>query len=260
SLLEVFLNDFLENLWNYQLKNAPRNVKEFGEKLLENLLSYKDLRDNYILFLFEVTKLEYELDVDTFINFFEKFPIYRKPRDFGINGGSYYDIDFENFKVVFQELFLYTIAIGIKNNNFSLISDLLHSGYFFNHLNGRNAELEKFHELYSHCDGLQNYYKELHNKISGFGEYIITNLNSKIDKDEIIFADLLCHYISELESKNYKKWFPRLYIYKNEYESFDFFIKLSSNRYFNKVKDLFNVEDLESFKTLINNYKLLIEK
>src|SRR5690606_14119362 len=101
---------------------------------------------------------------------------------------------------------------------------------------------------------------ELHNKISGFGEYIITNLNSKIDKDEIIFADLLCHYISELESKNYKKWFPRLYIYKNEYESFDFFIKLSSNRYFNKVKDLFNVEDLESFKTLINNYKLLIEK
>lgn len=147
------------------------------------------------------------IDVDILANFFERIALFKKPKDFGISITTYYEKDFEIFKIFMQELFLYTITVGIKNNNWNLIADLLYASYYFNYGNGRNAALEKFHELYSHCDTLQNYYKELHNKISGFGEYVITNLSNKVSKNEIIFADLLFHYISELDSKIIKNGF-----------------------------------------------------
>ncbi|SEM67923.1 SEFIR domain-containing protein [Chryseobacterium taichungense] len=260
SLTNDFLSIFLDNLWNFQLVNTPRSIGEFGELLINNLSSYREMRNDYIEFLLKVTKNEYNLDVERLISFFEKSSLYKKPRDFGENIRSYYEADFENFKIIFQELFLYTIAIAYKNNNYNLVSDLLNSGYYFSDVTGRNTELEKFYQLYSHNQNLENYYKELENKITGFGHYVITNLNSNISKMEIIFADTLNHYISELQSKNYKKWFPTTYLYKDEYRDFDFFIKLTSKRFFDKVKGIFNVEDVESFKALISNYQQVVEK
>lgn len=260
SLTNDFLEDFSENLWNFQLKNTPKTIREFGELLVDNLTSYKEMRDDYIQFLLKVTKVEYNLDVDILIKFFEKSSLYKKPKDFGENIRSYHEADFENYKIIFQELFLYTITIAYKNTNYNLVSDLLNSGYSLNEITLRNAELEKFYQLYSYNQNLENYYKQLENKITGFGHYIITNLNNNIRKEEIIFADLLCYYISELQSKNYKKWFPTTYLYKNEYRDFDFFIKLNSKRFFDKVKGIFNVDNEEDFKSKILDYKKIVEK
>ncbi|QIG90666.1 TIR domain-containing protein [Chryseobacterium sp. POL2] len=260
SLTKSFLDDFLENLWNFQMINTPQTIGEFGEMLIDNLSSYREMREDYIYFLLKVSKEEFNLDVDILIAFFEKVSSYKKPRDFGTNIRAYYEADFENFNIIFHELFLYTIAIIYKNGNYNLISDLLNSGYYFNEVTGKKQGLEKFYHLYSYNQNLENYYKQLENKITGFGHYIITNLNSNFSKMEIIFADLLCHYISDLQSKNYKKWFPTTYLYKDEYKDFDFFIKLNSKRFFEKVKQIFDVEDIESFKSLISNYEELVEK
>lgn len=260
SLLQNFLDDFLENLWNFQLKNTPHSIGEFGEALVDNLSSYREMRDDYILFMLKVTKTEFNIDVDILISFFEKVSIYKKPRDFGENVRGYYKADFENFEIIFHELFIYTITICIKNSNYNLVSDLLNSGYYFNNISEREKQLQKFYQLYSYHENLERYYKELYNKIAGFGDYIITSLHNSIDIMEITFADLLCHYISELYPVGYKRWLPATYLYKDEYRDFDFFIKLTSKRFFNKVKGLFNTEDVEDFKSLILNYKQLVER
>ena len=93
------------------------------------------------------------------IKFFEKSSLYNKPKDFGENIRSYHEADFENYKIIFQELFLYTITIAYKNTNYNLVSDLLNSGYSLNEITLRNAELEKFYQLYSYNQNLENYYK-----------------------------------------------------------------------------------------------------
>ena len=64
-------------------------------------------------------------------------------------------------------------------------------------------------------------------------------LPDKIAKDELINADLLCHYVSVLEGL---RWFPITYIYKERHDTkFDLFTRLISLRHFEKVKCLFNV-------------------
>ena len=105
---------------------------------------------------------------------------------------------------------------------------------------------------------LNEYYKQEFRKISGSAELMISNLSDKITKQLFIQADLLLHYIDELNNNDvlsYKKWFPVTYIYKDEGLSNTFFSKLVSKKYFEKLKVVFDVEDIESFKEILIEYK-----
>lgn len=240
TLLQDFLDDFLDNLWHYKIEDSPNTIDEYGEFLLNNLGLYKELRDDYIQFLLKITREGYELNVDRLINFFEKKSKYNS----------------EIFSIIFHELFLYTIAICIKNNNYSLVADLLNSGYYFENNYMNQSNLEKFYNLYDYHESLENYYRRIENRVTGFGEYIITNIYGKFNKSEIILADMLCHYCSELQKGNdYKTWFPCTYGYSDRHYNFDFFIRLSSKRFFDKVKDIFNAKDINEFNSIIIEYE-----
>ena len=258
SISKEFLDTYLKNLWNYELNSTSNNLEIFGEELINNLLSYKDLREDYIEFLFKVTKLEFNLDIDLLINFFEKKPIYNRPKDYE-NNRSYRTSDYEIFEIIFHELFIYTITICLKNSNYKLVDDLLNSGYYFEDIYERNTDSQKYSVIYTYHRNLENYNKLKSNKITGFGDFVISNLSEKINKMDFILADTLCHYISELKKiDSYEGWFPSTYLYKNK-SNFDFFKKLTSERHFNKVKGIFNVNEPKELKEKLNNYKTAIE-
>lgn len=84
----------------------------------------------------------------------------------------------------------------------------------------------------------------------------INNLSENIDKVSFVFADILCHYIGDIYSEsNMDNWFPVTYFH-GEYRLYDFFIRLTSKRHFDKVKGLFSVKDENEFKELLNKYAI----
>lgn len=258
SLAREFFDKFLETLWVFELKNTSTHNDAIAEELLNNLKSYKIIREDFILFMDKITQTEYSIDVDKLIVFFEKKDNYLKPRDY--KSGSYYTSSLEIFKIIFHELFIYTIAVALKNENYELVGDLLNSTYFFE--GSYNENPEKFSKLHSRSKILQDYMKKNFNKITGMGDYLITNLSQKIKKSDFILADILCHYILELKSDNSQKyskewWFPVTYIYNedNRRFRFKFFQKMCSLRHFEKVKTIFNVETSEQFKKLLDDCK-----
>lgn len=76
---------------------------------------------------------------------------------------------------------------------------------------------------------------------------------NKLKPEYLIDADLLCCYVSFLNKEEYENefWFPYTYVNKGRGTSFGIFRKLTSKKYFEEVKGIFNVETIEEFKTKV---------
>lgn len=253
-----FLETFLEVLWEYEFKSSSTSIDVFGSELEDNLKSYKPLREDFIEFLKITTKPELNLDVDELISFFEKKGTYGRPRE---DVGSWQSSNYDNFKIIFQELFIYTISICIKNKNYNLVSELLQSKYYYYDPYNGKSEAKRYTYLYEYHRYFEDYYKKQYNKITGFGHYLITNLSDKINKEELILGDTLCHYVGELfKGNDYRdSWFPTTHLYIERYGNFEFFERLSSKRHFEKIKDIFDVNSPDELKQLLYDYKETVD-
>lgn len=250
--LNNFIELFLDNLWNYEQKNTSNDLKLYGEQLFNALVSYKPLREDFLKFIDILSSYEIENSEDVLIDFFENAPVYNSPRE--DNAGSWTDTRFEIFKIIFHELFIYTIAICLKNKNYKLVADLLHSKYYKKDKYSAKKEPEAFVFLYKYHQNLENYSSQFFNKITGFGDYLITNLSDTLKKEDIILSDTLCYFVSYLDKKTiYDTWFPNTYLYGERLNT-NFFERITSQKHFEKIKVLFNINTKEELQEKLNAY------
>lgn len=248
-----FLEAFQDKLAEFNLENSPNNIIAFGELLIETLKNYKPLREDFISFVDIITTHKTDFASELIIEFFENKPMYLKPRD---GRTSWSGSEFDTFKIIFQELFLYAIAVGIKNKDYEFVSELLHSKYFVKDPYKSSQEPSSYTFLYDYHENLEKYIRQTFNKVTGFGHYIITNLSEQINKQTIIFSDTLCYCISYIESDDYYNWwFPNTYVYGERNGDFNFFDKLSSKKHFDKAKILFDVENEDELKEKLSKNK-----
>lgn len=84
---------------------------------------------------------------------------------------------------------------------------------------------------------------------------ILDRVPEPFKKEDIINADLLCHYISEF---NNKEWYPVTSNYSRT-NRIEPIMKLISKRHFEKLKIAFNIENADNFKKKLkemeNNYR-----
>src|SRR5690606_15385507 len=70
-------------------------------------------------------------------------------------------------------------------------------------------------------------------------------------------ADTLCYAVSYLNSDDFhNRWFPNTYLY-GERSSLNFFDKISSKKYFEKIKSIFDVENENELKEKLENNKAI---
>lgn len=255
SVIELnnFIELFCERLWDFELQSPASDIETFGNDLVNNLISFKPLREDFIRFLNIISSNEIPAKEDIIIEFFEKRSIYESPRK---NDNRGYSLSsFENFKIIFQELFLYTIAICLKNKDYELIANLFHSRYYLNSEHRLNITPEKFGFLYRYHENLEKYFRQKYNKITGFGHYVVTNLSESVSKQDLICADTLCYFASYLDAKDVRvSWFPTTYLYGERLGPKIFFEKMTSKKHFEKTKTIFNVKDKEELAKLLIKY------
>lgn len=256
STLELnnFIELFCERLWDFELQSSANDIETFGNDLVNNLISFKPLREDFIRFISLITSNEIPDKEDILIEFFESKPVFERPKEH--DNRSYRTSNFDNFKIIFQELFIYTIAICLKNKDYKLIADLFHSRYYLKSEYQISEVPEKFGFLYSYHRNLEDYFKKKYNKITGFGHYMITNLSDSVSKQDIICADTLCYFVSYLDAKDIRgTWFPATYLYGERLGSKIFFEKMTSRKHFEKTKEIFNVKDKDELSNLLKEYE-----
>ncbi len=247
STIKDFLQEFFENLKAYKIKFETRSRLEVGRIVCENLNQYNQLRDDLILFIDKLLKSENTFNIEIFIKFLEDLHLLLFPFENDHNGSDTFE--FENFKIIIHELFLFIIALGLKNDNFKFIEEFLHSKYFIKNYYDKSIEPKSFTAFYLYTDIINSYYININNMryISPMADFMIKRLPIFLSKKLFVQADLLCHYIGKL---NNLKWFPITYIYEDS-AKYDLFPRLESKRYFENFKSLLGVETIDALKDKI---------
>ncbi len=250
SIVKEFLEEYFKSLKEFTITFTSRNDIEAGKQVIDNLNQYSQLRNDYISFLEKITRNELQFDIEILIKFFEKLPLFKRPLD---DRSSWNNHEFDNFRFIIHELFLYTIAIPLMNENYEIVEELLYSGYIIKDKYEPKKEPSRFDVFYNHVEIFDAYYKQTYSKnfYSPMADFIIKRIPQDFNQDQLIEADLLCHYIARL---NNLRWFPITYIY-NTRGNFELFDRLISLRHFEKIKVLFNVQTVEELKEVLSKYK-----
>ncbi|MEC3875758.1 toll/interleukin-1 receptor domain-containing protein [Chryseobacterium salviniae] len=246
SILREFLDVFFEDLKGYSVNfSGSRDAMVLGKVIHDNIISYTPLRNDFINFLDKLFKSELDFDVDIFIKFFEKLPILKSPQD---DRSSWTAAEFENYRFFIHEIFIYTIAVALKNEKYKFIEEIFYSGYFFQSRHDYKVEAQRFDKLYNYVEIFDQFYQHTYsqNYFSPMADLIVKRLPETLKLDEIVNADLLIHYIASLESL---RWFPITYIYNTiDSGKFEVFNRLVSVRHFEKVKAIFNVSSIKELQ------------
>lgn len=255
SITRNFLKDFFNNLNNFKMKFDTRNTSEISDKLYNNIEEYTPLRDCYIEFIEKITQvhefapINYDIIKELFENIYSK---YTTPNI----DESYMREEFMNFDFILRELFLYTITISVKNNDYELTSYLLNSPYFLND----KYTLDKNHQTFLNLDRRGNIptdeyltkYCNEHdlNKLTGMGHFLISRIHKNYEVDDFVNSDILCCHISIINLHDQYGWFPFTYIYK-ETDFIPLYQKLISERHCEKVKCIFDIEYMHELEEKI---------
>jgi hypothetical protein len=212
SVLRDFLNEFFLNLQEYKIDfpSLPSET-EAGKIICDNINSYTPLRNELIQFFDKLLKSEIKFDIEIVIRFLERLPLLTSPQD----GRNKWSADeFANFRFFIHELFLYLIAVGVKNEKYEYVENLLLSSYFFREIDNTEPGPKTFGQFHNIIEIINQYYNETYSKqfFSPMADLMIKRIPENFMKDNLVEADLLCHYVGVL---NHIYWFPITYVYRS---------------------------------------------
>lgn len=251
---------------------------EIGKVYKENLISYKEYRDDpsnvtynkiekfedlvepYINIL-EAEVLSGNMKVNDLVTMFEnliKYDHLLKEGESTSTDGMWDHIDFSIY-----EIFLYTVTVLRTHNQHKAIKDLLHSNFF-----GLNR---RYGQKYSDFVGFNKYLPSLEirkstlklNRISLHADLIVDRAEkTKFKASSIVQTDLYLAFYSEIKNSYSTMgfWFPRLYIYESFFRTGDLFERLISKRYFNQFLSEIGLENKQELQKILETYKTDVEK
>jgi len=256
--LEEYFSTFVANLERFRISD---NEGEFDEKVLHNIEQFLPYRNEAIeIFLTAAQYRDIAETIQQLHRFFENLmPFMFNPE----NLKSYRESDFDNFRFIIHELYLYTIASLVKYECFSSVSYLLNHYYYVerNAQYGRNAMVpftifrQPLRSLAYRNDRLKL------GRISIQADLIMQrSKTSGITKHQLMQADLILFINDAFNSMRngiHQKWYPVTLIYAEDYPgAFEIFARAQSKEYFDKMKILFNIKQKEDFAPLVESFRI----
>lgn len=259
--LDIIINDF-EKL---RIKYKEEDVENYDDLVIESITNFIPIR-NELIEIFKLMSL-YGFDdviLDQIHNFFESVtPFLDKPE----NAQSHREWDYDNYKFIVQELFLYFIGILLKNEKFLIISKLLLKRYY-------SGDQDYGESIMLHFSKFRNYLSSMEHRnvrlksgrlslkadiLKDRAQSVGINFNYIMQADFILFIRGLFDSL-QYDEKFY--WFPDTLLYTSHWpRAFEIFTKSESTSYFDNLKIIFNIKSKEDFKKIFellkNNDRLL---
>lgn len=252
SLWERFTEAFIGSLIKLKIE-VVKDGKFIDEQIVERIEESIPLRNDFINAV-ELICLADRFEAEQMIEFFEVIYSFSEMQE----DGQFIETQFDHFKFLITELFLYTITILLKERRYSQVGQLLSADYYVNsrYKNGRPI---RFSDFRFHLRSLENRKIRLKvNRISIHADMIKEKVYGRYEK-ELIATDLILYYASKfgktVEDRRLRVWFPITYIYFNERETIKLISRLNSKSHFEKVKTIFGVEDENLFRQMLDEFE-----
>ncbi|WP_370240746.1 SEFIR domain-containing protein [Marisediminitalea sp.] len=253
--LDEYLELFSSNLERFRLSEIEG---EMDDAVIENIEQFIPYRNEAIqLFITIAQYAPSDENLSKLHRFFETLIPYMNRSE---HITSYRKWDFDNYKFIVHELFLYAIAILVKSEKFEQANVLLGQQYYLsgNAEYGRNVMVRftAFHE-YMECLERRNQRLALRRLSLRADLLEQRSKTSGIDFRYLMQADFILFMRTEIDKEStYDRWWPETLLYaRRHHGAFEVFARATSRAYFDKVKCLLNIQDTTDLKELLTLYR-----
>ncbi len=254
-LIKDYFQTFIAALLDFKIDYKTLNQSNFIEEIEKSIDDLQALKNDFIDFLTTLCKFSNEDFSEEIFDFFENLLQSLTDNDIVLLNGNSLDIlANDNIKYFIYELFLSSMTIFLKNERFKEFSILVNNNFVISSKYDK-TEVLNFVRFRTYNSTLNEYKNQTINpkRVSVVADKIkqySTILNFK----DLRETDILLYYLSLLnpsKSMYFKYWFPET----SCYNSFDINIlpKIVSKRFFEKVKIVFAVEDVNELRSKIDN-------
>lgn len=190
--------------------------------------------------------------------FFERLlPLLEAPE--GMN--PYREWDFDNFRFIVHELFLYLNAILLKYEAFDFAAHMMQQPYYVaKGRRGGSSIVVSFAEFRQYLRSLEHRNKRLKmNRLSVHADLLEKRSHaSGVTFQHIMQADFVLFLRGSLNSLSgaQDRWWPDTLLYCQDYSSaFEIFARAQSAKYFARVRELLDIQNKDQLEALLQAFQ-----
>ncbi len=239
GVLQEFFDAFVENIEKFRIK--PIEDREYDDLVVENIKQFLPYRDELIRIFLSIARYSNKKETEKQLHqFFEKLFLYQE----------------DNFKFIIHEIFLYCIAVLLKEEAFNTVSFLLKSRYYVN--NNGKTNMQGYQTFVPYLSSLQNRNQRLNlERVSVHADILKERSNNSIvNFEQLKQADFILYIrscVDSIKKRTLTIWEPKTLIYR--YDIFEIFSRAESQDYFESIKIVLGIEKKEEFEDIFNALK-----
>jgi len=257
---QEYFDTFADNLEIFRIKREAG--KEFDDQVIENIEEFLPYRNECVDLFMAIARFRPDTEMyDIIHRFFESIlPYGFRPQ--GITSG--FEDDYDNFKFILNELFIYAIASLLKNEIFDGVNQLLEQEYYF--------QLESYDEPESRMASYSRFNFYPRSFLIRNERLNVRHLDPMADmhkkratRNDLLFNDVMqAEFILFLRSVlillKEGHWFPNSLLYKSLRSApsptpFEIFARAQSESYFNRMKIVLGINNKDKLLELIKEYQ-----
>jgi len=250
--LDEYFALFSKNLENFRIQE--NRDTEQDDLIVENIDKFLPYRNELIQTFIAIAQyLPTEEVAKKVHRFLENLiPYMNRPE----NTSQWGRWDFDNFKFIVHEIFLYAIGISIKHERFEFSNELLSTPYFVpSRSDYGNGAATSFSAFRDYVDSIEHRNKRLGLRRLSLRADILKerNKSSGVDFNILMQADFILFIRATRESE---RWWPETLLYSSHsYGPFEIWARSISRNYFDRAKILISINTLNDLTELIDSFK-----
>ncbi len=245
AAFEEYLTTYAENLERIRIKSSDEVL--FDDQVVASVTEFSSCRNELLQVVTSAVRyLDQQETADYLHKFLESILKYQEAPG---NLNSWRETDFDNYRFVIHEIFLYVITIAINHSKLHLVTQLLDRSYYVSSRRTA-AYLSNYECFYKDVGALEHRNQRLElNRISLSAD-LTNELNntSGVTFSNLMQADFLLFVRCVIHSGH---WWPKTLVYLGHYPgAFEIFTRSASAQYFENLKKILKVNgkgELEQF-------------
>ncbi len=252
--LDEYCRTFSENLARFKVSKVDGEYDDAVIKNIEEFLSYRNEALQVFTVIAQYSPGENVRRVHRL--FEDLIPYMNKPA----NATQWDEWDFDNFRFLIHELFLYALAILLKHDRIEAASFLLGEQYYLpnNSESGKDV-MVNFLAFREPMRSLKYRNERLGLRRLSLRADLLKErcAGTGIDFRYLLQADFVAFMRAEIEAADkYTRWWPEVLIFLSYFNSpFEVFARSASKAYFDRAKILLSIDSLQELEPLLKSYQ-----